>query len=210
MFGAIISLPCFGWSPQVHALQTKLAKGLIPKAMTEFIDQHHDVLSESGRGLANSQAPTPEDVESQFFKLLKISENRRPAKEIVQELGRLAHLIQLLTDPSVTGGQTFARRVFSDYADEHFSKLVAVRETLFAAKGDLDPRAAIQAWGNAKYERYRSLSGFMNLNTGAKIGAWDTLSVPFAHMQLSFSEGVNATANIWIMAWRMAGSYWVE
>jgi hypothetical protein len=206
----IVSLPCLRWSPQVHALQTKFAKGLIPKAMAEFIDRHHDAFSESGRGLASAQAPTPEDVESQFLKLMKISESRGPHKEIVRELGHLANMVQLLTDPSATGGPAATRRVFSDYADEHFSKLVAIRAPLFAAKGDIDPRAAIQAWGKAKYERYRSLSNFVNPGTGAKIGAWDTLSVPFAHMQLSFSEGVNATANIWIMAWRMAGGYWVE
>jgi hypothetical protein len=210
LFSTIVSLPCLGWSPQVHGLQTKFAKGLIPKAMAEFIDRHHDALSESGRGLASAKAPTPEDVEGQFLKLLKISESRRPPKEIVRELGHLANMIQLLTDPSVTGGSAAARRVFSDFADEHFSKLVAVRAPLFAAKGDLDPRAAIQAWDKSKYERYNSLSNHVNLGTGAKIGAWDTLSVPFAQMQLSFSEGVNATANIWIMAWRMAGGYWVE
>jgi hypothetical protein len=210
VISTIVSLPCLGWSPQVHALQTKFAKGLIPKAMAEFIDRHHAAFSESGRGLVNAHPPTPEDVEGQFLKLLKISENRRPLKEIVRELGHLANMVQLLTDPSATGGAAATRRVFSDFADEHFGKLVAVRAPLFAAKGDLDPRAAIQAWGKAKYERYSSLSNFVNLGTGAKIGAWDTLSVPFAHMQLSFSEGVNATANIWIMAWRMAGAYWVE
>jgi len=204
-------LPCVAWSPKVHALQISLAKGLIPKAMAKFMDQHAGVLSEAGRGIGNSVVPTPEDVESQFIKIIKISEAGGQSREIVHELGRLGNMVQLLTDPSATvGGVTPTRWLMSNFADEHYKKLVAVREPLFAAKGEIDPRSALQTWDRVKYERYRLLAAYVNNDTGAKIGTWDTLSVPFAQMQLGFSAGVNATANIWIFAWRAVGDLWVS
>jgi hypothetical protein len=206
MFCAL-SLPCAAWSPQVHALQTRVAKGLIPTAMARFIEQHEAVLLEAS-GLGNAEVPSPEDVEAQFLKVLKISEDGRQSKEIVRELGRLGNMAQLLTDPSATGGFTFTRRVFSDFADEHYKRLVAVNEPLFAVKGELSPRSALQVWSRVKYERYRILSDYVHPETGARIGVWDTLSVPFANMQLGFSSGVNATANLWILAWRAAGDLW--
>jgi len=205
----LASMPCASWSPKVHALQTGLAKGLIPKAMVRFMDQHVGVLAEAGRGIGNSVVPTPEDVESQFIKVVKISEAGRSSREIVHELGRLGNMVQLLTDPSATvGGVTPMRWLMSNFADEHYKKLVAVREPLFAAKGEINPRAALQTWDSAKYERYRLLIDYVDNKTGTKIGNWDTLSVPFAQMQLGFSAGVNATANMWIFTWRAVGDLW--
>jgi hypothetical protein len=205
---ALTFLPCAAWSPKVHALQTRLAKGLVPKAMAGFLDQHAGVLAEASGGIGAAKVPTPEDVEAQFRKVLEISEARGSAKEIAHELGRLGNMVQLLTDPSATSGFTFTRLTFSDFADEHIKKLVAVREPMFAAKGDLNPMPAIQAWNRVKYERFRLLSNCVNHEKEARSGAWDTLSVPFAQMQLGFSAGVNATANMWIYAWRAAGSFW--
>ena len=43
---------------------------------------------------------------------------------------------------------------------------------------------------------------------GKRIGPWDVLSPPFAQLQLSYSNGVNATANLWILVWRSAGGDW--
>jgi len=32
--------------------------------------------------------------------------------------------------------------------------------------------------------------------------------VPFAQLQLSYSNAVNATANLWILLWRAVGDQW--
>jgi len=210
LVATLICLPGFAWSPKVHSEQTRLAMSLIPKAMASFLDRHAPVLYAAAAGTTNAPVPTPEEVEKQFFRIIQISEDGRPTREIVIELGRLANMAQLLTDPSATTGLTFIRRVFSSFADEHFSKLVAVREPLIAATGDPEPGPVIQAWSRTKYERYRSLTGYINPDTGAKNGTWDTLSVPFAQMQLGFSDGVNATANLWIYAWRSVGGLWID
>jgi len=207
---AVAVVPCAAWSPKVHSLQTRLAKGIIPRGMANLLDQHSAALIEANKKVGSLHAPTPEDVERQFDKVVKMSHDGKPPAEIVYELGMLANMVQLLTDPSVTGGLTHAQRTFSTFADEHFDKLAASKEPLFAAKGEPNPRAPIHAWARQKYERYRTLTNHVNPNTGEKIGAWDTLSVPFALMQLGFSTGINATANIWIYAWRAAGAYWVR
>jgi hypothetical protein len=203
------AVPCMAWSPKVHDLQTTLAKGQVPVVMAQYLDQHWDTLSEAAGGGGNTVVPTPEEVENQYLKVLKISEDRRPAREIARELGVLAKMAQLLTDPSATGGLPFTRRVFSDFADEHYKKLVAVREPLFAVTGSLSPRIPLIVWDRVKFERYRLLAEHIDNDTGARIGTWDTLSVPFAQLQLGFSSGVNATANLWILAWRAVGDLWV-
>jgi len=206
----VAGLPCAAWSPKVHSMQTSLAKGIIPRGMANFLDQHPAALIEACKRVDRLQAPTPEEVEQQFDKVVKMSHDGKPPAEIVYELGVLASMIQLLTDPSVTGGLTHVQRTFSAFTDEHFDKLAASKEPLFAARGERNPRSAIHAWTRQKYERYRLLTNHVNPNTGEKIGTWDTLSVPFAQMQLGFSTGINATANIWIYAWRAAGGYWVK
>jgi hypothetical protein len=199
---------CRAWSPKVHALQTAQARRLVPAKMARFLEGHEAALMEAGRGADNAAVPTPEAVEAQFHKILELSEGGGPPREIARELGSLANMAQLLTDPSATAGFTFVRRELSGLADEHCKNLVAVREPLFAAKGAPSPRAALQAWDRTKYERFRVLSAHIDPKTGARLGSWDTLSVPFAQMQLGFSAGVNATANMWIFAWRAAGELW--
>ena len=191
-------------------MRTQMAKGLVPVAMAQFMDQHAKVIPDAGGGSGLSVVPTPEDVEAQFHKVLETSEEGRPVREIVRELGRLANIVRLLTDPSAIGGFSAVRRTFSEYADEQFEKLTATGEPLFAAKGDLSPRRALQEWGRAKYEMYGLLSNHINPSTRARVGTWDMLSAPFAQMQLGFSTGVNATANLWILAWRAVGGLWLS
>jgi hypothetical protein len=199
---------CMAWSPKVHAMQTSQALRLVPAGMSAFLERFEHVLVEAGGGAGNAVVPTPEEVEEQFYKVLDLSEAGRPPKEIARELGRLANMAQLLTDPSATAGFTLVRLTMSEYADGHIKDLVAVREPLFAAKGDIGPRTAIVAWDRVKYERFRILSAHVDPKTGTRLGAWDALSVPYAQMQLGFSTGVNATANLWIFAWRAVGDLW--
>jgi len=59
-----------------------------------------------------------------------------------------------------------------------------------------------------KQERNRRLREHFDEGTGKRLGPWDDLSLPFAQMQLAFSNGVHATANLWILVWRIAGDQW--
>jgi hypothetical protein len=189
-------------------MQTAQARRLVPTGMARFLDQHESALMEAAAGLGSAAVPTPEEVEEQFHRVLELSEAGGPRREIAHELGRLANMAQLLTDPSATAGFTFVRSAMSGFADERLKDLVAVREPLFAARGDPSVRAAVIVWDRVKYERFRILSGHVDPRTGARLGPWDELSVPFAQLHLGFSAGVNATANLWIFAWRAAGDLW--
>ncbi len=60
----------------------------------------------------------------------------------------------------------------------------------------------------AKLERNRRLRDHFDEGAGRRIGPWDELSLPFAQLQLAFSTGVHATANLWILVWRAAGDQW--
>ncbi|MDR3684353.1 MAG: hypothetical protein P4L11_11560, partial [Geothrix sp.] len=160
------------------------------------------------RGVANDQPPTVEQVEAQFRTVLRLSEEHRRPEEIVRDLGVLAHQVQLLTDPSAMEGLSPLREHFEAYADEHLPHLLVTQEPCWAATGNLDPGPALRRWRATKGERNRRLRECFDEGTGRRIGPWDDLSLPFAQMQLAFSNGVNATANLWILIWRAAGHQW--
>ena len=196
------------WSPRFHEAQTALALGLIPKKMAAFLKSHPQALRDGARGVGNDQIPAPEDVEEQFQRILQASEEQRRPELVVKELGTLAHMVQLLLDPSATTGVTPLREVFEAYGDEHLPRMVANKEPFWAITAPLDPRPQLLKWSELKYERHRLLLQHFDLATGRRVGSWDILSPPFAQLQLSYSSGVNATANIWIQAWRSVGELW--
>ena len=196
------------WSPRFHEVQTNLAAGLIPRGMADFIRAYPADLARGARGVSSDQPPTVEDVEDQFRRVIRMSEEHRRPPVLVRELGTLAHMVQLLTDPSATEGLTLLRDRFQSYGDENLGRLVVSREPFWAVTAPLDPRPVLLEWSKTKWERYRMLMEYFDESTGTPKGSWDTLSVPFAQLQLSFSNGVNATANIWIQTWRAVGDLW--
>ncbi|WP_243302308.1 hypothetical protein [Geothrix oryzisoli] len=201
-------LPLMAWSPKVHEAQTAKAVRLLPRGMAALLRAHPQALLEGARGVANDQPPTAEQVEAQFRTVLRLSdENRRP-EDIVRDLGVLAHMVQLLTDPSATEGLSPLRESFEAYADQNLAHLLVTQEPYWAATGSLDPAPALHRLLAIKQERNRRLREHFDDNTGNRIGPWDDLSLPFAQLQLAFSNGVYATANLWILAWRAAGDQW--
>lgn len=199
------------WSPRFHEAQTAMALGLVPKRMKAFLLTYAPALRDGARGVANDQVPAPEDVEAQFQRILTMSEEQRRPDAIVKELGILAHMTQLLLDPSSTVGVTPLRETFEAYGDQYLPKLVANKEPFWSINAPLDPldpRPQILKWSELKYERHRILLQHFDTANNRRIGQWGDLSIPLAQLQLSYSNGINATANLWILAWRSAGEYW--
>ncbi len=196
------------WSPRLHEAQTALALGLVPEGMARFLKAHAASLAAGARGQSADQAPTIEEVEEQFQRVVRLSEQGRNGASIAKELGILAHQVQLLLDPSATGGVTPLREAFEVYGDEHLPHLVVTSEPFWAVTAPLDPRPALVGMYRVKYERHQALAEHYDAEQRRRLGSWDTLSVPFAQLQLSFSAGVNATANLWIQAWRSVGDLW--
>ncbi|GLH74530.1 hypothetical protein GETHLI_30320 [Geothrix limicola] len=196
------------WSPKVHEAQTAKAIRLLPRRMAALLRAHPQELLEGARGVANDQPPTVEQVEAQFRTVLRLSDERRRPEEIVRDLGVLAHQVQMLTDPSAMEGVSPLRESFEAYADDHLPHLLVTQEPYWAIKGSLDPGPPLRGFMAAKQERNRRLRECFDEGTGRRIGPWDDLSIPFAQMQLAFSSGVHATANVWILIWRAAGDQW--
>lgn len=205
---ALACLPLAAWSPRLHEAQTAKALHLIPPRMAAFLLAHAEALKEGARGVANDEPPTPETVAAEFRTILRMSGERRPPEEIVRDLGVLAHQVQLLVDPSVVKGLSPLRETFEAYADEWGPRLVVTRESYWAVQGKPDLEAVLQRLQATKLERNQLLLEHLDPATGRRLGLWDELSVPFAQLQLSFSNAVYATANLWILAWREAGAQW--
>ncbi len=210
--GTLALLLAFGplgaWSPRVHEAQTAKAIRLLPRSMALLLRAHPQALLEGARGVANDQPPTVEQVEAQFRTLLRLSEEHKRPEDIVRDLGVLAHLVQLLTDPSATEGLSPLREHFEAYADDNLSHLLVTQEPFWAATGSLDPGPPLRRFLAVKLERNQRLRDYFDEGAGRRIGPWDELSLPFAQMQLAFSNGVQATANLWILVWRAAGDQW--
>jgi len=200
--------PLSAWSPRVHEAQTAKAIRLLPRSMALLLRAHPEALLEGARGVANDQPPTVEQVEAQFRTLLRLSEEHKRPEDIVRDLGVLAHQVQLLTDPSATEGLSPLREQFEAYADDNQPHLLVTQEPFWAATGSLDPGPALRRLMAVKLERNRRLREHFDEGAGHRIGPWDELSLPFAQMQLAFSSGVQATANLWILVWRAAGDQW--
>lgn len=200
--------PLGAWSPRVHEAQTAKAVRLVPRRMAALLRAHPEALLEGARGVANDQPSTVEQVEAQFRTILRLSEERRRPEDIVRDLGILAHQVQLLSDPSAIEGLSPLRESFEAYADEHLPHLLVTQEPYWAVTGDLDPGPALRRLMVTKQERSRRLREHFDEGVGRRMGPWDDLSLPFAQMQLAFSNGVHATANLWILAWRAVGDQW--
>lgn len=196
------------WSPKVHEAQTARAVRLLPRRLAALLRAHPQALLEGARGVGNDQPPTIEEVEAQFRTLRRLSEEHRRPEEIVRDLGVLAHQVQLLMDPSVTEGLSPLRESFEAYADEHLPHLVVTQEPFWATKGSLEPGPHLRRFLDTKQARNRRLKEHFDEAAGRRLGPWDDLSLPFAQMQLAFSNGVNATANLWILLWRAVGDQW--
>jgi len=196
------------WSPKVHEAQTAKAIRLLPRPMAALLRAYPAILLEGARGVANDQPPTVEQVEAQFRTILRLSEEHRRPEDIVRDLGILAHQVQLLTDPSALEGLSPLRESFEAYADEHLPHLLVTQEAYWAATGSLEPGPPLRRFQTLKLERHRRLQEHFDAAAGKRLGPWDPLSLPFAQLQLAFSNGVYATANLWILAWRAAGDQW--
>ena len=205
---ALMSGPLAAWSPDFHEVQTTKAMKLLPRPMTAFLAAHTADLLAGARGQNNEQVPTVEDVEDQFRRVVLLTEQHKRPERIVQELGVLAHQVQLIMDPSAIRGVSALREAFQAYGDEKLPKLVLSREPFWAVTAPLNPKPRLNAWVKAKFERNQSLTECFDEKTGRRKGGWDELSVPYALLQLSFSNGINGTANIWIQLWRAVGNQW--
>jgi len=101
---ALAGGPLAGWSPAFHEAQTLKAGKLLPQRMKDFMKPYAGELVAGARGQNNDQVPAVEDVEEQFQRIVKLTEERKRPERIVRELGVLAHQVQLLTDPSAIRG----------------------------------------------------------------------------------------------------------
>jgi hypothetical protein len=185
-----------------------LAVRLAPRQMGAFLTAHPNELLQGARGQANDQVPTVEEIEEQFQHIVALSEDNRGPERLVRELGTLAHQVQLLMDPSAVRGATPLRDSFEAYADVNLPRLILSREPYWAVTAPLDPRPRLLRWATVKYERHQTLLECFDEKNGRRVGQWDQLSVPFAQLQLAYSNGVNATTNLWIQLWRAVGDRW--
>lgn len=204
----LASLGLLAWTPRIHEAQTKVASRMIPAPMSALLAAYPDALMEGARGIGNDQPPSAEDVVDQYGRILTLSEAHKNPGEIVRELGRLAHLVQEITAPGSTIGVDPLREAFEAYAEERLKSLIVTREPFWSLKADLDPKPKLLEWAKLKYHRHEQLLEHFDFKTGRRLGEWDDISVPFALLQLSFSNGVQATANIWILIYRATGDLW--
>ena len=210
VFGLLLLLgPALAaWSPGFHEAQSMARHNENTLTLARFLEAHPRELAAGARGQNNDQVPTVEDVEDQFRRIVTFTEEHKRPERLVRELGVLAHQVQLLMDPSAIVGATPLRDSFEAYADQQLPKLVLCREPFWAVRAPLNPRPSLLRWAKTKYERHQTLVESFDEKTGKRVGAWDQLSLPFAQLQLAYSNGINGTANLWILLWRAVGDHW--
>jgi hypothetical protein len=205
-----LSQVLWGWSPTFHEVQSKLAARMVPRPLAELLQAQREVFLEAARGVANDEPPTVEQVEDQYTRILRLSEASPRPRQLARELGILAHMVQALADPGATYGVSALREQFTAYGDDNLGRMVLTREPVWALDSDGDPRPRLLIVAREKFDRHRALLDHFDQEKSRRIGEWDELSIPFAQLQLSFSGGIHATANLWILLWRAVGERWPE
>jgi hypothetical protein len=202
-------LPLAAWPTRLHEVQTAKAVKMVPRRLADLLRSQSAILLEAAKGKANDQPPTVEEVDSQYRTILRMSleDGGVRAEDLVREMGTLAHMVQALHDPCCTTGVTPLRETFEAYAEEKLGKLVVTKERFWAMSGPSDPKPVLQQWMAQKKVRSELLASSVDA-AGKRVGPWDDLSLPFAQLQLSFSNGVNGTANLWILLYREVGQAW--
>lgn len=196
------------WSPTFHEVQTKMASRMVPAPMAAMLHEQRDFLLQEARGRSHDEPPTVEQVQEQFDRIVAASEAGIGRRQLARELGILARMVQLLTDPGAVPGGFPLRANLIAYGDENLRRMVLTRQPAWAASGPLDPKPAILGWTREKFDRHNLLLEHFDQQRDARLGEWDERSVPFAQLQLSFTSGVHATANLWILLWRAVGDRW--
>ena len=64
------------------------------------------------------------------------------------------------------------------------------------------------AWDFSTDPEFQEQLDWMDALVREEIWPMETLGLSFAQLQLAFSSGVHATANLWILVWRAAGDQW--
>ncbi|MBS1767187.1 MAG: hypothetical protein JST05_07295 [Acidobacteria bacterium] len=207
LLAAPLAMPLSAWPQRLHEAMSVKATRMLPRRLSLLLRAHPQVMLEAARGQANDQPATAADVESEYRTILRMSKEGVGAEDLVRELGLLAHLVQSLDDPSCTGGVTPLRDTFEAYADEKLPKLVVTREPFWALEAGPDPDPRIGAWAARKAARTQTLQACVDA-TGKRLGPWDDLSLPFAQLQLSYSNAVHDTANLWLLLYLQVGATW--
>lgn len=198
----------WGWSPGFHEVQAKLAARMVPRPLAALLHAHREVFLEAARGVSNDEPPTVEQVEEQYERILRLSVAGGSPRQLARELGTLGHMVQVLADPGATQGVTVLREQFTAYGDANLGRMVLSREPAWALEPDARPRPRLLQAAQEKFDRHAALLEHFDLEKGRRLGEWDELSVPFAQLQLSFSGGIHATANLWTLLFRTVGDRW--
>lgn len=204
---------CMGlcaYHPAFHEAQTRMALSRVPTRLQQLLRTHLTDVLGSMRGMPMGKIPTVEDVEAQFQKVLRMSQDRRPFELIAREMGILAYQVQLLSDPSCLQGTSPLRDHFAGFADQMLPSLVLTDAPYWALTGAPDPGPALRETARKKTERLSLLDTHFDERSGKRLVVWDRLSVPFALLQLGYNQGVHDTANIWIMLYRVTGASWLD
>lgn len=198
------------WSPAFHEVQSKLAARMVPRPMAELLHAQREVFLEAARGIANDEPPTVEQVEEQFERIVRLSEKGLRPRQLAKELGTLAHMVQVLADPGATHGVSALREQFTAYGDANLGRMVLTREPAWALQPAAEARPRLLLAAREKFDRHRALLEHFDQERSRRIGEWDERSIPFAQLQLAFSGGIHATANLWILLWRSVGDRWPQ
>ncbi len=208
--GVLACPTTMAFSPAFHEAQTQMAISRVPRRLQQVLRANLGELLWSLRGAPRGRIPSPEEVEEQFRKVLRLCAEDRATANIVRELGVLAHQVQLLGDPSCIQGITPLRDHFQTFADQMMPHLVLTDAPYWSLAGPPEPGSQLQAIARRKSERFALLDAHFDERTGKRLVVWDRLSVPFALLQLSYSQGVHDTANLWILVYRHAGTAWLD
>jgi hypothetical protein len=205
-----------------HASDQRIAKksaALAPPDLRLLLDRYS---AEYERGIARAQAEEgtdahryfvvsrtgrlKEQIESETANTIAAIRSNKPMTEVVERLGRLAHLVSDANNPfHVSNGDARLSLVHDDF-EQYFERRMSKFATVFYG---LDEHFALRTYFEktfARSARFYPLIGEEYFGRGERTSAqFDDRSTAFGVAAVSYSHAVTDLVNLYYYIWREAG-----
>lgn len=207
-----------GWSTEAETRIARKAAALAPPDLRLLILKYESDYLRGVRDAADAEAhlrhrernatargPLRREIDSQLEEAVKGVRERRPMRELVYQLGTLAHLIADANNPLRVGPVNFAE-VESDY-EHYFDRSLRKFPTVFyGLHRNLDVAAVLET----TFQRSRRFSPLLEeeYSRGGRprrSAEFDDRSTAFGIASVSYSRAVSDTVNVFYYLWREAG-----
>ena len=156
--------------------------------------------------VAGRRGPIRSELDARLTSALRVVHARRPMRELIYELGLVAHLVADANNPLRVGSAKLGPGVESDYESYFARKLARFPTVFYGLRDEADVNAVIGS-ALARSRRFNTLLE-EEYNRDGRLRSsseFDDRSTAFGIASVSYSRSVSDLVNIFYFVWKEAG-----